>query len=174
MSRLSLAISSGQALNVPMNKAGFVSFISGQQKAIGTSDLNGCTAVMLVSEKGAILAHISPLPFPTTDPNAAENNTREKMGEFLDILNREKGFRLAAGAKNSGIVCGVFDGSIALPSQKDLVETILLENLEDNPRPKILKYQVRQVRSSAAGTVFIDGRERVPKVYLEDVDQHWF
>lgn len=98
------------------------------------------------------------------------------MGEFLDILNREKDFRLAAGVKNSGIVCGVFDGSIALPSQKDLVETILLENLEDNPKPRVLKYQVQPVdiRSSAAGTIFIDGREEVPKVYLEDVDQHWF
>lgn len=65
---------------------------------------------------------------------------------------------------------------ITLPSQKDLVETILLENLEDNPRPKVLKHQVQPVdiRSSAAGTIFIDGREEVPKVYLEDVDQRWF
>lgn len=43
----------------------------------------------------------------------------------LDILRREREFCLAV--KNSGIVCGVFDGSIALPSQKHFIEAILSE-----------------------------------------------
>lgn len=176
MSRFATAVSAGQAVNVPMNKAEFVSFINGGIKAIGTGNLNGCTAVMIVSMRGAILAHISPLPYPTTDPHAAGNHTREQMGKLLDILRSQKDFRLAPDVKTSGIVCGVFEGTIALPDQKNLIEAILLENLEDNPRPRIRKYNIQDpaVRSAAAGTVFIDGRGPVPKVYLEDVDQQWF
>ncbi|KAE8400820.1 hypothetical protein BDV37DRAFT_286318 [Aspergillus pseudonomiae] len=131
---------------------------------------------MIVSKKGAILAHISPLPFPTNDPQAAENHTREQMGNLLDILRDKKDFRLAPGVKNSGIVCGVFEGAIALPDQKDLIKAILLENLEDNARPRVHRYNIQDpaARSPAAGTVFIDGAGPVPKVYLEDIDQCWF
>ncbi|KAI9036325.1 uncharacterized protein KD926_002089 [Aspergillus affinis] len=176
MSRFATAVSTGQALNVPMNKAGFVSFINDGKKAIGTGNLNGCTAIMIVSKRGAILAHISPLPYPTTDAQAAKNHTREQMGKLLDILRNEKDFRLAPDVKTSGIVCGVFEGTIALPDQKNLIEDILLENLEDNPMPRVLKYNIQEpaARSPAAGTVFIDGSGPEPKVYLEDVDQGWF
>ena len=54
------------------------------------------------------------------------------MVDLLNILRREREFCLAV--KNSGIL-GVFDGSIALPSQKYFIEAILSETMEGNPRP---------------------------------------
>lgn len=160
-----------------MNKVGFVSFTGAQtQKAIGTRNLNSCTAVMLVSTKGAILAHISPLPGFTTDRDAGEKHVREKMTELLDLYRRQKDFRLGPEMKKSGIVCGIYLGQIAVPDQKQLIEDILLENLEGNPPPRLVPYQINTGghNQAAGGTVFIDGRHELSKVNVEDKDQRWF
>lgn len=77
-----------------------------------------------------------------------------KWLDLLNILRREREFCLAV--KKSGIL-GVFDGSIALPSQKYFIEAILSETMEGNPRPRVLKYQVQKAGSrSCTGGVFID------------------
>ncbi|PWY83898.1 hypothetical protein BO94DRAFT_547541 [Aspergillus sclerotioniger CBS 115572] len=160
-----------------MNKVGFISFSDDQtKKVIGTRNLNSCTAVMLASTKGAILAHISPLPGPTNDPDAGEKHVREKMTEFVDLYLFKKDIRLGPEMKQSGIVCGIYLGQIAVPDQQRLIESILQENLEDKPRPKVIPYQINVGghNQAAGGTVFIDGRHPLPKVYVEDKDQGWF
>ncbi|KAB8212692.1 hypothetical protein BDV35DRAFT_161476 [Aspergillus flavus] len=171
------ALADGEAVEVHMNKAGFVSFADGQLKrSIGTRNLNSCTAVAFVSRKGAILTHISPLPGPTNDPDAGEKHVREKMTEFLDLYVAKKDFRLGPDVKKSGVFCGIYMGQVALPDQVKFIESILLENLEDNPRPKVIPYPINIGGHSraAGGTVFIDGRHPTPKVYVEDKDQSWF
>ncbi|KAE8352234.1 hypothetical protein BDV28DRAFT_161896 [Aspergillus coremiiformis] len=177
-SLLQQALLNREALEVPMNSAGFVSFLDGQRiKSIGTQNLNGCTAVMLVSTRGAILSHISPLPGPTNNPHAGRQHVRENMVNFLELYRDKKEFRKGPEEKKSGIVCGIlYSGKIALPDQGELIASVLLENLEDNPRPKVIPYQVNTDGHSqdASGTVFIDGRHSVPKVYVEDNDQGWF
>ncbi|KAG7288121.1 hypothetical protein NEMBOFW57_007644 [Staphylotrichum longicolle] len=55
----------GQLLDVPMGEALFVDFR--QMAAIGTHRLGSCSVAMVVSEHGAILAHIPPLPSPMSD-----------------------------------------------------------------------------------------------------------
>lgn len=178
MSQFSLfeqALGRGQAYEVHMNKVGSVSFDQAP-KAIGTKNLNSCSAVMMVSVKGAILGHISPLPTITNDPSAGENHVREMMTEFLEVYRREKDFRLGPEIKKSGIVFGIYLGNIALPDQKELIESILLENVEDNPLPKLIPYEISAGGHGVPqrGTVFIDGRSTPPKVYVEDKDQEWF
>ncbi|GKZ37206.1 hypothetical protein AbraIFM66950_008663 [Aspergillus brasiliensis] len=171
------AMADGEAVEVHMNKADFVSFADGQLKrSIGTRNLNSCTAVALVSKKGAMLAHITPLPGPTNDPDAGENHVRERMTEFLDLYVAQKDFRLSPDVKKSGVVCGIYMGQVALPDQVIFIESVLLENLEDNPRPKLIPYSIDLGGHSRAaeGTVFIDGRHPTPKVYVEDEDQDWF
>jgi hypothetical protein len=168
------ALADGEALEVPMNEVEFISFADTEtMKAIGTRNLNSCTGVMLVSTRGAILAHISPLPIQTTDPHAGEIHVRRKMTELLNLYRDKKEFRLGPETKKTGIVCGIFMGQIALPDQKELIESILLENLEDNPRPKLIPYPITAGghMQAAGGTVFVDGRHGIPRVYVEDVDQ---
>ncbi|KAJ9400281.1 hypothetical protein DTO282F9_2749 [Paecilomyces variotii] len=85
MSQFSLfeqALGRGQAYEVHMNKVGSVSFDQAP-KAIGTKNLNSCSAVMMVSVKGAILGHISPLPTITNDPSAGENHIKKNSSRVF-------------------------------------------------------------------------------------------
>lgn len=175
MSRFSTALSNGDVRDVPMNQIDYVSFTDGGIKAIGTSDLNGAAAVILVSKKGALLAHISPLPFPTEDPLAGKDHTMEQMRDFLQLWQNRDDFREDPWVKISAIVCGHFQGEVALPDQRDLIKTLLLENLEGFT-PRMIRYDIQDpaTRAPADGTVFIDGSGRVPKVYVNDKDQRWF
>ncbi|EDN03328.1 hypothetical protein I7I51_08408 [Histoplasma capsulatum] len=164
-------------VQVHMNKVDFDSFADGQLKrSVGTRNLNSCTAVAFVSGKGVILAHISPLPGLTNDPDVSEKHVRGKMAEFLDLYIGKKCFRLEPNIKKAGIFCGIYMGQIALPDQVKFIESVLLENLEDNPRPRVISYLINPGGHSRAaeGIVFIDGRHPTPKVFVEDTDQGWF
>jgi hypothetical protein len=68
MSLLSNAVLLGTAYNVSMNDVKLIQFGVNGLTSIGTSDLKGCSVVMIVSAQAAILAHIAPLP-PNYDPS---------------------------------------------------------------------------------------------------------
>lgn len=59
---LSTAIGERRAYNVKMNEVKFLAFGDGGLTSIGAGYLNGCSVVMMVSKRGAILAHIPPRP----------------------------------------------------------------------------------------------------------------
>lgn len=164
------ALANSEALEVPMDVIGLVSFSDGQAtKAIGTNNLNGCTAMIAVSTNSAVLAHIAPLPGPTNEPYAGVNHVRENLYSTK--------FRMSPEVKKFSIVCGMHLNEIALPDQKELIRAILLENLEYNPRPKVIPYQISTSGHDlvARGTILVDERDmHQPKVYVEDRDQGWF
>ncbi|KAK2763315.1 hypothetical protein FQN54_009951 [Arachnomyces sp. PD_36] len=166
------ALDVGQVLEVKMNKIDFVSFSpTSPVKAIGTRNLNGCTAVLVVSKLGALLGHISPLPYPTTNPAAGENHMREKMTELWHLLFtvHNKSF---PDPKKAGVVSATLLGSVGLPAQKKLAEDIFKEN--DVPVNTFLYDAQNSANMSAKGTVFIDGRQPSPIVYVEDDEKPWF
>ena len=70
---------------------------------------------------------------------------------------------------------GYIWGQVALPDQQEFIKSVLMENLESNPPSRVIPYQInaRGHNQIAAGFVFIDGRELLPKVYVEDKDQGW-
>ncbi|KAK2768256.1 hypothetical protein FQN54_000108 [Arachnomyces sp. PD_36] len=173
-SRLAQALEEDEAVEVPMNKADFVSFVGDGKRAIGTRDLNSCTTVILASAQGAIMAHISPLPGFTTDPNASINHTRTIMHDFLEIYHRrELEFKFGEATKTPVIVYALFVGQVAMPTQRKFIHDILLENLENNHMPKEYSYDVSVGGhvTPAGGTVFIDGRDGLPKLYVEDEEK---
>lgn len=70
------------------------------------------------------------------------------------------------------MVYALFLGQVGLPSQREFIRDILLENLADHiPKKYSCEFTVGGHRSDAMGTVFIDGRKGVPKLYVEDVEK---
>lgn len=164
------ALARGEAVEVLMNGIGFVSFVDEGLKAIGTQNLNSCMAVIMATTKGAVLAHIPPLPGPTTDPNASINHTRELMAAFLrKCQDNFKGPEL----KNSVLVYAMFQGQVAMPEQRDFIHSIFLENLDKDQFPREYAYTVHPSGhlNPANGTVFIDGRHDKPKLFVENIEQ---
>lgn len=84
-----------QVLVVPI---GEVLFVNHQETpAIGTRGLGSCSVAMIVSEYGAILAHISPLPLRPSaaalaDPHAGDNNVRGMMDRVHEVFTRHREF----------------------------------------------------------------------------------
>lgn len=80
------ALQSNEAIEVPVGAVDFVSFTSGQPiRTIGTRGLNGGSAVVLVSTKGAILANV-PLPtYSVDEPNSGLAHVWRKMIDFLNL-----------------------------------------------------------------------------------------
>ncbi|KAE8349692.1 hypothetical protein BDV28DRAFT_140665 [Aspergillus coremiiformis] len=169
------ALAANAAREVHMDKVEFISFENGQAiKAIGTQNMNGGTVVAVVSKKGAVLARIPPLPRPTLDPNVGINNVREKMAEFVDHLTNHREL-CGPERKMSLIVCAVWLAEAALPHHIQVINTILRDKLEHHPQPQIWPYEVRpggQIQANQ-GTVFIDGRNGVPQVYVENRKVYW-
>ncbi|PWY71115.1 hypothetical protein BO94DRAFT_628181 [Aspergillus sclerotioniger CBS 115572] len=152
-----------------MNGIGFVSFVDTGLKAIGTQDLNSCMAVIMATSKGAVLAHISPLPGPTTDPDASINHTRNMMADFWGKCQENlKGTEL----RNSVLVYAMFQGQVAMPEQRDYIHNVLLENMDEDQFPREYSYTVHLGGhiDLAQDTVFIDGRGDKPRLFVENVE----
>ena len=146
-----------------MNQVRFTQFSAVQ--AVGTQNLNGCTAVAVVSNFGTILAHIPPLPFPTPNPDAGIQNLRARMAEVVTLYQHYQNLFPPGAA--SLVVMAIFGGQIALPDHIHETRQILSQY---NLTPKFSVYEVTQGGhpGPAAGTVFIDARQGQPVVYVED------
>ncbi|GLA42200.1 hypothetical protein AnigIFM63309_010528 [Aspergillus niger] len=72
---------------VPMNVVRVVS--SHEMFAIGTEGLGACSAIVIASSHGAIVAHIPPRPTASaSDPYAGDNNVRRLMAEVTTLYMR--------------------------------------------------------------------------------------
>ncbi|KAJ5952177.1 uncharacterized protein N7479_010590 [Penicillium vulpinum] len=169
-SRFAEALADDELVDVNMDEVAYVSFVGSSLKAIGTQNLNSCMAVMMASTKGAVLAHIAPRSGFTNDPDDSINHTRNMMGTFLQKCHQV--FSIAE-IKHSVLVYAKFDGQIAMPDQRDFIHSVFLENLENNQFPREYSYTVRVGGHSSPGmgTIFIDGRNGPPKLYVEDVEK---
>lgn len=148
-----------------MNQVQFTAFIPNSIRAIGTRNLNGCTAVAVVSPLGAILAHIPPLPYSTQDPNAGLQNVQAKMGEVVFLYQQNQAF--FPPGRSSLIVGAIFGDAVALPDHLNCIRGLLAQN---GLTPSLALYEVTGGGhlDAAKGTVFIDARQGSPFVYVED------
>lgn len=166
--KIGQALQQGVCQLVYMNDVKFRRFGLGGSGCLGTMDLNGCTAVAIVSSAGAILAHIS--------PRAPDGNPEEATGDAhaMVMMNRMHAHfnmrRTSFGNSETYavVIYGVFEGEVAMPGQIQIIS----EQLQSwGITPKYVPYAVAWAyqRGPAAGTVLIDGRYEPPAVFVEDV-----
>ena len=119
---LAQCMAAGSVVVVPMWGVQFVAF--DDTRAIGTQ-LGACSAAVVLSERGAILAHIPPLPAAQSpDPHAGDNNVRSMMGRVqgLYLHCRRHGYFPSASAH---VVSAWYRDEIALPSQQAIIQHAL-------------------------------------------------
>ncbi|KAL5344142.1 hypothetical protein BJX70DRAFT_352654 [Aspergillus crustosus] len=152
-----------RAVLVPMGQVNFVAF--NQLPAIGTWDLMGCSVVLVVSQFGAILAHIPPQPQATLDPNAGDANVLRMMNQVRNLhIQYSALFPLAT----TSIVCAVYGGQVALPDQLEIMRRKFSEM---GYTPLIQYYHVpTNVSQPGQGTVVarILPGHTTPTVFVQD------
>lgn len=171
MSLLELSVRQGTAYKVAMNEFKFLRFGDNGITSIGTANLNGCSAVMVLSAFGAILGHIAPLPDDHSDRSTAgDDHARSKMDLLRSLYTANK--RYFPTGSNGWVFCAIFEGEVGLPDQQKIFQDSLV-NLG-------LPYSFRTYTAAATrhrrgttagqGTVFIQSNGKNPLVYIEDVD----
>ena len=107
---------------VPMDRARHIHFAANKH-GLGTEDLNACMAVVIASPTGAILGHFSPRPqgAPANAP-AGDTHIQAKMDD-IDALLKEHKHDFPTGGSAGVIAYAVYRGAIALPSQKEMIES---------------------------------------------------
>ncbi|GCB18166.1 hypothetical protein AAWM_01051 [Aspergillus awamori] len=171
------ALQSNEAIEVPVGAVDFVSFTSGQQiRTIGTRGLNGGSAVVLVSTKGAILANVPLFTYNMDEPNAGLAHVWRRMIDFLNLYNKKKRFFMDLDEKRAAIVCRLSPSHTPFSQYNTIFESVLSSTLGVIAKPKVISYLFEEGGHNQPdrGAVFIDGRNEPPKVYVEDTDQHWF
>ena len=142
-----------------------------QKSAIGTGGLGACSVAMVVSEHGAILAHIPPLPSSisdaeiTADPDAGNNNVHTTMRQVREM---HECYQAWFPTVTTYVVCAWYQGEVALPDQLDIMQGHFRDmGLE----PAMHNYVVPGDRANLGqGTVIIisSAPGTHPFVYVED------
>ncbi|KAL1850488.1 hypothetical protein Daus18300_012902 [Diaporthe australafricana] len=165
----------GSVLVVPMGEVRFIAFSN--TLAIGTRGLGSCSVALVVSQHGAILAHIPPLPLEPSsppasaqskaesDPYAGDKNVRKMMGYVKDLYNYNRSFFPTS---NTHVVCALYQGEVALPDQMAIMRDVFREMGLDPVRHT---YDVPGNRAipgqgTVIATSFLDGQ--FPSVWVED------
>ena len=166
---LQTARNQGQLQLVPMNKARHLKFDPKTKMCLGTEDLNGCTAVVILSKNAAILGHFPPRPeSASATTTAGDAHIKAKMNEVRALLRQHlQDFAQKPGS--TGIIAyAVYMGATDLESQKDIIEA---QFKEWKLQFKAVAYPVlgkHQPRSPAKGTVLIVPKDGGASVYVED------
>ncbi|KAL4783318.1 hypothetical protein BJX76DRAFT_358061 [Aspergillus varians] len=165
--RLRQLYQQGQAVMTHMHEVRFVAFH--QRASIGTFGLGACSTMIISSEHGAILAHIAPQPYPTTDTQVAEGYVRRMMGQVRQQYDhwRAQGYFPSAG---STIVCALFRNErLGLPSQVQIMRHGM-EEMGFNDPNMIGYYVPTDPHGPGQGTVVVlsRGAGRSPMVFVQD------
>ena len=159
-SRFHLVEEANRVVEVRMNDVRFISFRDGI-RAIGTQNLNGCTAVGPFSPAGAIMTHIPPNP----DPGLAIANLRRLMGQFISLYHQH--LAQFPNAATTIVVGAVYEEMPALEDHLAEIDIIL-------SRERIIlipwTYNVRpsDEREPVEGTFLIDASSGAVAVYVDD------
>lgn len=167
-SKLEEASQNGGCALVEMDDIKFRRFRSGGPGSLGTMNLNGGTAIAIVSEAGAILAHIMPrLAFDNPKKATGDDHVMEMMTKVQHFLNMRRTAFIDRGTY-SVVIYGMYEGEVALPDQLQIIS----DGLESwGITAKYVSYEVTPAyqRGPAAGTVLVDGRYEQAALYVEDV-----
>ena len=164
----------GRIQEVAMNEVRLLLFQSTGKCCIGTSGLNGCTAVIIVSPSAAILAHIPPRPnMDMTNDEAGNQNVQARMSEVATLFHQYKSY--FPPTKTTWVVSALYEGKIALPEQKAIIEKSLRQMGTRFANVTYVVSKPGQPRRPAHGTVFVEFRGGTPLVYVEDrlINQTW-
>lgn len=150
---------------VDMNEIKFHRFTA-TRCCLGTMNLNGCTAVLILSPTAAMLAHISPRPSGEDPYEATGDDHVSKMMNRMNVGFNEQQHSFSQGAY-SIVIYAEFRGEVALYDQA----MIISERLRSwGIAPQYVPYEVMPASQhrGAKGTVLVDGRGQLPVVYVED------
>ncbi|KAK2809799.1 hypothetical protein FQN50_003439 [Emmonsiellopsis sp. PD_5] len=152
-------------VNVFMNTVGFIVFGQNQKYCLVTSDLNGCSAVAIVSQHAAILAHIPPRPsLDSSNLLAGDQNMQAKMNEVAYLLTQH---RILFEGNHAWVVYAVLGDEIGLADQKAIIDRTL-EGLCINYTNYPYPVSQDENRPPGHGTIVVDARSGVPQVYIDD------
>ncbi|KAL8961497.1 MAG: hypothetical protein Q9193_001956 [Seirophora villosa] len=154
-----------RALIVRMDDLQFQDF-SGLTSVIGTYALRSCSVVIVASRLGAILAHIAPL---------GDDYARSMMDRFEDLyqLKLESHF---GKDRHPWLVTGLMQIG-GHTYEEALADTNVIINkrlviMDLEPSSMNYTFQLRSAQDSpqfpGKGTVFVDGKDGILKIYVED------
>ena len=157
---------------VAMNDFDIVRFGEENKYSLATKDLNSCHAVVIVSRKAAILAHIAP-----NSPDSVRNQyptsmawITYKINQVVQCFTTNKGY-----FENQGpggiVVYGIFNNEVALPDQLKLIAATVQNKMQlavKGASYKILEKQ--DSRGQNKGVVLIEGVAigQLPLIWVED------
>lgn len=167
----------GSVVVVPMGGVQFIAF--SETSAIGTRGLGSCSVALIVSQHGAILAHIPPLPLKlssppasaqsesASDPYVGDENVRKMMGQVKDLYNHYRSYEYFP-SSSTHVVCALYQGAVALPDHLAIMQEAFRQMALD---PVTHTYDVPGNRAipgqgTVIATSFLDGR--LPSVWVED------
>lgn len=153
---------------VEMNSVGYLHFQQEDRIYIVTHDLNGCTAVVIVSKDAAILAHISPRPSEANpDQATGDAHVKTKMKQVWTLLGQHLNDFREEGTGGL-IVSAVLSGKVCLEDQKNIIEA---EFRARKLRFQSVSYPILnkgEYCPSGKGTVLVDASGEMPIVWVED------
>lgn len=146
---------------VPMGGVQFAAFQ--QMQAIGTSGLGSCSAVIIASRYGAILAHIPPLPSATQAPGAGDTNARFMMSQVQAHYNANRNYFPSSETR---VICATYMGQVALSSQVEIMKG----SLQALGLVPVVKYYTVPVNPNipGQGTVVVTSGANGPLMYHDD------
>jgi hypothetical protein len=137
-----------------------------ETRFVQTQDLNGCSAVVIVSPKACIVAHIPPLPSYTVDPYIGDSNARYMMERVRsNFVDNHHLFRDC----HSWIIVATWGGQLALPEQASILEATIDQQLAIPRRTVTYTALPRGApRTDSKGTVFAGiTPQNQPHVWIE-------
>jgi hypothetical protein len=172
MGLLSDADASGEAKRVGINQHDWTLFYSDDYpKAIGVGGLSACSVVAVVSPHAAAVAHIGPNEFDSIDPNSFIELAKRLTGDVVTTCTKNH-TQFPVGSKIH-IVCATINSDvITAPEQLKA----MYQGLKALPHSNVQWHHYEQSSEALInnqthlGTVFIDGRDGIPRVYVEDRD----
>ncbi|RMJ21688.1 hypothetical protein PHISP_07437 [Aspergillus sp. HF37] len=152
-------------ISVTMNAVQFIAFQQPKPTCLVTEGLNGCSAIAIVSQHAAILAHVVPrLSTVSDNPHEGDQNMQARMNEVAALFRH---YSNSFGGNRACVVYAVMGGSTALPDQKAIIDrTLQTLGLDYTNCPYIVVPTAS--RQPGHGTIVIDARSGSPKVYVDD------
>jgi hypothetical protein len=157
-----------QTVTVAMDQVRFIAFGNDTGKYfLLTADLNSCFGVAIASSTAGILGHIPPRPNSNLDdPFAGDRNVAARMREIAGLVRENRAH--FSRYNEVLVVSGIWEGEVALPEQKQIIENSLREMGLSHANVEYSIKGRREPRSDAYGTIVIDGRGSRPLIYVED------
>ncbi|KAI9733270.1 MAG: hypothetical protein M1834_003354 [Cirrosporium novae-zelandiae] len=153
-------------VKVEMNEVQFLRFRENNKNSFVTVDLNNYSAVAIVSQSAAIIAHIAARPNTShmNNPQEGDQNVQAKMDEFAAFFNQQRNF--FSPGQRTWVISALYAGDIAMSDHKAIIERNIKRMELSYANVAYLELKRELPLSAAQGTIFIDARKESPIVYV--------